>query len=144
METLRLVGKPGNEIEVTDFVVKIQNKIKRVDKVIPLANVISVQVKRKGLTPGYIYFQTVGGLDTNVKSVNEVLADENSWIIISKTDYEIALKIKERIELFAAHEISETLIASEADEIAKFKSLLDLGAITQEEYNVKKRQLLDL
>lgn len=33
---------------------------------------------------------------------------------------------------------------SAADEIAKFKALLDQGAITSEEYNAKKKQLLGL
>lgn len=33
---------------------------------------------------------------------------------------------------------------SQADEIAKFKELLDSGAITQEEYDAKKKQILGL
>lgn len=38
----------------------------------------------------------------------------------------------------------ETVSLSVADEILKFKQLLDMGAITQEEYDAKKKQLLDL
>ena len=34
--------------------------------------------------------------------------------------------------------------SSDADELAKFKSLLDSGAITQEEYDAKKKQILGL
>lgn len=33
---------------------------------------------------------------------------------------------------------------SKTDELIKYKSLLDSGAITQEEYDIKKKQLLDL
>lgn len=33
---------------------------------------------------------------------------------------------------------------SSADEIKKFKELLDMGAITQEEFNDKKKELLGL
>ena len=33
---------------------------------------------------------------------------------------------------------------SAADEIKKFKELLDMGAITQEEFDAKKKQLLGL
>ena len=33
---------------------------------------------------------------------------------------------------------------SAADEIKKFKELLDIGAITQEEFDAKKKQLLGL
>lgn len=36
------------------------------------------------------------------------------------------------------------LQSSDADEIAKYKALLDSGAITQEEYEAKKKQLLGL
>lgn len=35
-------------------------------------------------------------------------------------------------------------IGSQADELLKFKNLLDMGAITQEEFDVKKKQLLGL
>jgi hypothetical protein len=34
--------------------------------------------------------------------------------------------------------------ASAADEILKFKELLDMGVLTQEEFNAKKKQLLGL
>ena len=34
--------------------------------------------------------------------------------------------------------------SSVADEIMKYKQLLDAGAITQEEYDAKKKQLLNL
>jgi hypothetical protein len=37
-----------------------------------------------------------------------------------------------------------SFVASSADEIAKFKNLLDDGVITQEEFDAKKKQLLDL
>ena len=33
---------------------------------------------------------------------------------------------------------------SEADELSKYKALLDKGAITQEEFDAKKKQLLGL
>ena len=36
------------------------------------------------------------------------------------------------------------VISSAADEIKKYKELLDIGAITQEEYETKKKQLLGL
>lgn len=141
MGLLKLEGRPGNFVEVTDKAVRIQNKIKRLDKIIPISQIVSVQIKKKGLTPGYIYFQTVGGLTTHVKKPNEIIADENSWIITNKSDYEIAIKMKEAIENGNIQSGNNT---SSADEILKFKALLDAGAITQEEFDAKKRQLLGL
>ena len=39
---------------------------------------------------------------------------------------------------------SNGVIVSEADDIKKFKELLDMGAINQEEFDAKKKQLLGL
>lgn len=38
----------------------------------------------------------------------------------------------------------EATPVSDADEILKYKNLLDMGAITQEEYDAKKRQILNI
>ena len=40
--------------------------------------------------------------------------------------------------------IENNATVSTADEILKYKNLLDAGAITQEEYEAKKKQLLGL
>ena len=74
----------------------------------------------------------------------------------AKEIYEyIKERVKENVELKtssqAAPRQDEAALArcegaaySAADEILKFKQLLDMGAITQEEYDAKKKQLLDL
>lgn len=40
--------------------------------------------------------------------------------------------------------VKQEVAQSNADELKKYKELLDMGAITQEEYDAKKKQLLDL
>ncbi|MBQ7638111.1 MAG: SHOCT domain-containing protein [Clostridia bacterium] len=40
--------------------------------------------------------------------------------------------------------IENTIQSSNADELKKYKDLLDSGAITQEEYDTKKKQILGL
>ena len=40
--------------------------------------------------------------------------------------------------------IKQEIHQSDADELAKFKDLLDKGVITQEEFDAKKKQLLGL
>ena len=59
--------------------------------------------------------------------------------------------MKERINLFNIPNTNNSTIISPpsasisyADEILKYKNLLDLGAITLEEYEIKKKQLLEL
>ena len=63
---------------------------------------------------------------------------------------ELRQRMREGHGLLGEVEISpeETVDAapafSPADEIKKYKELLDMGAITQEEFDAKKRQLLNL
>ena len=145
MEILRLSGKPGNFVEVGTSAVKIQSKVLREkEKNIPFSNIVSVQLKKPAfMTGGYIYFQTIGGLDNRPKSITDIARDENSWILTNKNDYEIALKMKERIEGWNPG-MGDAKTDSSADEIMKYKGLLDMGAITQEEFDAKKKQLLGL
>lgn len=55
--------------------------------------------------------------------------------------------IMERVEYYRQHK-NETVTVNQAispaEELKKFKELLDMGAISQEEFEAKKKQLLDL
>ena len=57
--------------------------------------------------------------------------------ILSDEEYE-----KEKQRILSASENDNTFSA--ADELKKFKELLDSGIITQEEFDAKKKQLLGL
>lgn len=142
MEILKLENF-GKEIIVEENVVRIHQKVVKMDKTIPFSNIISVQVKKPGLVAGYIHFQTVGGLNNHLKTSTDVAKDENSIVISGKGKYEIAMKMKERVESWSAKPDSVKM-DSPAEEIMKYKNLLDMGAITQEEFDAKKKQLLDL
>lgn len=48
------------------------------------------------------------------------------------------------VQSIATTEIKQEIHASSADELRKYKELLDSGVITQEEFDAKKKQLLDL
>lgn len=148
MEVLKLSGTSGNGIEVTDFFVRIRSKIlTEKEKTVPFSSIISVQIQKPGfMKAGYIYFQTVGGLNNTKKITTDILRDENSWVLANQTDYEVAVKMKEKIEAgnTQAGNAQMTTRISDADEIMKYKTLLDAGAITQEEYDIKKKQLLGL
>lgn len=58
----------------------------------------------------------------------------------------VSALLRERQEMIAHTDEPNAQNApqSDADELAKFKQLLDSGAITQEEYDAKKKQLLRL
>lgn len=135
----------GKELIVTDNVVIIQQKIIKSSKIIPLTNIISVQVKKPGLMAGYIYFQTLGGLNNRIKKPADISKDENSFIFNGNGNYKIAMQMKEQIENCRERSSASALQEnSSADEILKYKGLFDAGIITQAEFEAKKKQLLGL
>ena len=114
------------------------------DKTIPFGQVVAVQVKKPGLTNGYIYFQTVGATGTK-GAPKDIMTDDNSVVFNGKDKYDAALDIKAYVEqMQSAPAQAAPAPVSAADEITKFKALLDAGAITQEEFDAKKKQLLGL
>lgn len=54
------------------------------------------------------------------------------------------LEIKKYIENYIQNRNKSVAVTqvSGADELLKYKELLDMGAITQEEFNLKKKQIL--
>ena len=57
---------------------------------------------------------------------------------------EVAEYVKKRVEEYKRQKAAPASPPSAADEIKKFKELLDMGVITQEEFDAKKKQLLGL
>ncbi|MEW3513823.1 SHOCT domain-containing protein, partial [Clostridium butyricum] len=64
----------------------------------------------------------------------------------AKKDNEQILEIKGYIENYIENKNNyrSQNTSSDADELMKFKKLLDMGAITEEEYENKKEQILKL
>lgn len=69
-------------------------------------------------------------------------------VFFNLKDSSAATKIKDYIEEYLknAPKTDTTVVqqVSSADELKKFKDLLDMGVITQEEFDAKKKQLLGL
>ena len=62
-----------------------------------------------------------------------------------KENYNIALEIKEYIDNYAGiNQNKSDNQLSDVDEILKYKKLLDENVITKEEFETKKKQLLNL
>lgn len=139
-----IISTAGKTVEVSGSIISINESITRKQKTIPINSVISVQIKKPGLIGGYLYFQTVGGLNnSSMKTVNDFIKDENAIVLNSKKKYEVALQIKEYVQKMQSSTNSINQVSS-ADELIKYKGLLDQGVITQEEFELKKKQLLNL
>lgn len=112
------------------------------EKTIPIKNITAVQLKKPGMTVGYLQFSQHGMLEDEGGLINS-FSDENS-VTLRQSEYEQALEIKNYIEDFQRTQDGKSVAGtSDADELKKFKELFDEGIITEEEYENKKRQILN-
>ena len=122
------------------------------DKTIYYTDITSVQFKKPAWTAGYIQFSLPGG-NENQGGVFSAMSDENTISLLAGDERiiqqanEVVEFINQKIrEVKAGTKTAPTVIQqiSAADELKKFKELLDMGIITQEEFDAKKKQLLGL
>jgi hypothetical protein len=118
-------------------------------------DITSIQFKEAGWTAGFIEFYIAGHENTKKSGgAFSGIENENRFTFggptignakkKNETMKEIIEYIEEQIEKAKAP-ITQTIInqnTSAADEIVKFKKLLDTGIITQEEFDKKKSTLL--
>lgn len=116
------------------------------EKTIYYKDAIGVQYKPSSIADGYIQVETAAG---GVTSSSSQYGGENSIQFSGKDRNEEA----EIIVAFIKNKIEEIKNApvggivqqvSPAEELKKFKELLEAGIITQEEFDVKKKELLGL
>ena len=115
------------------------------DKTNYINQITGIQVKPGTLwTNGYIQITVPGGIESK-KGLLDATLDENTVAFTSK-DNELVNQIKSKIEELMSQQRMGHIInqSSPADEIRKYKELLDDGVITQEEFEQKKKQLLGL
>lgn len=116
------------------------------EKTIYFKDAIGVQYKPSSIADGYIQVETAAG---GVSTSNSQYSGENSIQFSGKKSNEeaeiIVSYIRKQIEDIKnapAGGVVQQL--SPAEELKKFKDLLELGVITQEEFDAKKKQLLGL
>ncbi len=124
------------------------------EKSIPMESISAVQlIPSKPLVYGYITFNVLGETASTRAGIGASMGarqSENTVIAKKGSDDEIFKKVKEFVEQAKKNAIQNqgaTIIqqaASPAEELKKFKELLDAGIITQEEFEAKKKQILGL
>lgn len=115
------------------------------EKTIYYMDCIGLQFKKAGFMVGYLQFETASGLMNN-KSDNFFNENTFTWDGFkadNETMEEVANYCKKRIDEYKSgkHNKSSSQI-SPADELKKFKELLDMGVLSQEEFDAKKKQIL--
>lgn len=119
---------------------------------IPYSAIASVDYKKPGLTRGNIIIVPVSGNEHGggYGGIDPIFAfsawGKKNAVIFGKGHAEEMQQLKEFIDKKIAeiHSNTATSGTNAADEIAKFKKLLDDGVINQEEFDAKKKQLLGL
>ena len=117
-------------------------------KRIDYSDMTSVQFREPaGITVGFIQFAYAGCLESK-GGLMDMMNDENSvpihpsLIDQAKEIYDYIEKRRKEIKSAPAQAVVQQV--SVADEIKKFKELLDMDIITQDEFDAKKKQLLNL
>jgi len=116
------------------------------DKTLYYSDITAVEFKKPGWTAGRIQFSLPGGRESTGGAF-EAAGDENT--ITFKTEMtsqaeSVVDYINERLrEIKTGQTKSNVNSVSIADEIIKFKQLLDAGIITADEFEAKKKQLLN-
>lgn len=105
--------------------------------------------KTKGICSNLKIKITINDINNPTVYINFIEKATKKDSMIYKTSYKLAQECLSVLQLICSKQeaekpIQEVVAISAADEILKFKSLLDSGAITQEEYDAKKKQLLGL
>ena len=117
-------------------------------KRINFADLTSVQFREpSGMTVGFIQFAYPGSIESK-GGITDMINDENS-IPIQPSMVAEAREIVKFIETRKAelkNTPQGTIVqqTSQADELKKFKELLDMGVISQEEFDAKKKQILGI
>ena len=122
-----------------------------IDRAIYFKNITGIEYsKASTFKAGYIFFivdGNEGGFISNDKRVLGNLGRENAFVFKSKiSESAVAAKIyiEEGINKAKSSTVPTVVNFNFADELRKFKELLDEGVINQQEYDLKKKQLLGI
>ena len=116
-------------------------------KEIYYSDVISVQAKAPSLTLGYIQLETASVMMNNGGDnfFNENTFTYNESDLPDGLDTEVVNFIKGKVSEYKRNKNAPVVAqVSATDELKKFKELLDMGIISQEEFDTKKKELLGL
>lgn len=117
------------------------------EKTIYYNDVIGVQYKQSGVTLGYLQLETASAQMNNLKDNH---FNENSFTfdittVSNERMAEVAEYVKKRVDEYKRNSAQVVRQASSnADELKKYKELLNSGVLTQAEFDEKKKQLLGL
>lgn len=117
----------------------------RGDKTIPYSSIVAVQLKKAGMTAGYIQLTLKGGSEAK-SGLFQSTTDENSINFHSGfggKNNELFSEAKKMIEE-RINAVNSPAKNSGLDDLEKLAALKEKGIISEEEFQAKKKQLLGL
>ena len=118
------------------------------EKTIYYKDCIGIQFKESGFQIGYIQLETASRMMNMSQNnfFNENTFTFDTSVQTNEKMREVADYIRSRVESYKNGSAEQPVVAqvSVADELKKFKELLDMGVITQEEFDAQKKRLLGL
>jgi len=116
-------------------------------KEIRIKSITGIEMKEPGMVmAGYIQFIFSGGKEAGGWSRIDAAKNENT-VMFRKKDLKKFLECKALVERYIEQAQSskpQVAATSDADELAKWLALKETGAITEEEFQAKKKQILGL
>ena len=142
------VGDNG-QLELYDDKVRIKRKGSTAlilqglkgEKDIYISQISSVQFKSCGLTPGYIQFAFLGGQETKA-GLWDAMGDENTVTFEQKQENKFKI-IREAVNKRLVSRY-DTKSSTNIGDLEKLAELRNKGIITNEEFDIKKRQILGI
>jgi hypothetical protein len=113
----------------------------RGDKTIPYNSIVAVQLKKAGLTAGYLQLTLKGGSEAKGGLIQST-TDENTINFHSRHNKEFA-EAKQHIE-GRISQSSQSQTNNGLNDLDKLAELKEKGVITEAEFAAKKKQLLGL
>lgn len=149
---LRVTGRNG-QLELTDSVLRIELKGLLTffavglqgAKEIPLSEITAVNFRRpKGFINGCIGFAFAGSVQSN-RGMFEGSYDANT-VIFTEDQQPQFERFRDELQrrIAGAKSVGPTRTESNLEQIEKLGALREKGLITQDEFQIKKRQLLGL
>jgi hypothetical protein len=114
------------------------------EKRIAIGTITSVQLKKPGLARGYIQFSFGGGIE-RTKGLTQGASDENTVLFNSKHQPQFEA-VRSYIEEYISRKAAPGGSSSPdpLDQLKKLAELRDAGIVSPEEFEAKKKALLDL
>lgn len=136
---------------ILEFIGKSISGGNKGSKKIDIADIVAIQHREPtGMSAGFVQFVFQGSIE-NRGGITTSINDENS-IVYWKSRYNdikiivdyIEEKRRELKKQSREGVVSQNQTISSAEELKKYKELLDVGVITQEEFDTKKKQILGI